>query len=207
MAVELAPLSPQELRGARAAQAEGALECRLAGVLGGGAAFDLGQLGAAPGLTRWVISLTIYVLSNDGAVLDACLLAAVAALADLRLPTVQAPEGSTLGHLRDAFSKKGRPGFVAPGRRLALRRVPLAFTFGAFGEHLLADPTAEEEALASSSTTVVTDETGELVGAFRAGGSAGALDTAILQGFVQAARKRHAELLPLLPLPTQVTGP
>ena len=207
VAVELAPLSPQELRGARAAQAEGALECRLAGVLGGGAAFDLGQLGAAPGLARWVISLTVYVLSDDGAILDACLLAAVAALADLRLPTVQAPEGCTLEHLRAAFSKKERPGFVAPERRLTLRRVPLAFTFGAFGEHLLADPTAEEEALTSSSTTVVTDETGELVGAFRAGGSGGALSTATLQGFVQAAKRRHAELLPLLSLAAQPTGP
>jgi len=45
------------------------------------------------------------------------------------------------------------------------------------------------------------------VGAFRAGGSGGALSTATLQGFVQAAKRRHAELLPLLSLAAQPTGP
>ena len=206
VAVELAPLRPQELRGARAAQAEGALEGRLSGVLGGGTAFDLGQLAALPGVARWAVALTVYVLSDDGSVLDACLLAAVAALTDLRLPTVEVSEGTSLEDLKAAFSKGGRPGFGEPERRLELHRVPLALTFGAFGEHLLADPTAEEEALASSLTTVVTDGEGELVGTFRAAsggrvggrGEAGGLDTATLQGFVQAARKRHVELLAVL---------
>lgn len=36
----------------------------------------------------WVLRCDVYVLNDDGALLDACLLAAVASLASLRLPPV-----------------------------------------------------------------------------------------------------------------------
>ena len=53
---------------------------------------DAEQL-AMEGGGAWMVCLDVYVLDSDGALLDACLLAAVAALLSLRLP--QAHEDTT----------------------------------------------------------------------------------------------------------------
>jgi len=52
-------------------------------------AVDLSKLIIGSGEAVWVAYLDIYVLDADGSVLDACLLAAVAALASMKsLPSV-----------------------------------------------------------------------------------------------------------------------
>ena len=51
------------------------------GISGGGGAFPLHQLCVAEGKAAWALSLDVYILNADGAVFDAVLLAAVAALA------------------------------------------------------------------------------------------------------------------------------
>ncbi len=46
-----------------------------------------------------------------------------------------------------------------------LRMVPMALTCSMYGGHLIADPTAEEEALAAALVTTIVDAQGRLIGA------------------------------------------
>ena len=50
------------------------------------------------------------------------------------------------------------------GRPVILERIPLSTTCVLYRDHVLVDPTAEEEALAGSVVTVVMDQGGELHG-------------------------------------------
>ena len=50
------------------------------------------------------------------------------------------------------------------GRPVILERVPLSTTCVLYRDHVLVDPTAEEEALSGSAVTVVMDQGGELHG-------------------------------------------
>ena len=97
----------------------------------------------------WRLQLDVYVLDADGSLLDSCLLAAVAALLALRLPSVAQAEGDS----------------VHPEQYLRMGALPLSTTFTMIGDHLLADPTAEEEAQAASLVSMTTDARGSLTGA------------------------------------------
>lgn len=52
----------------------------------------------------------------------------------------------------------------ATGKHLQMSSVPLALTSALCAGHVLADPTSEEEALASSLVSVITDASGSLIG-------------------------------------------
>jgi hypothetical protein len=97
----------------------------------------------------WRLQLDVYVLDTDGSLLDSCLLAAVAALLALRLPRAEQTIGDS----------------SQPEQYLRMGSLPLPCTFATVGDHLLADPTAEEEAQAMSLMSVTTDARGSLTGA------------------------------------------
>ena len=67
-----------------------------------GAVVDLQRLAIAQGRAAWLLYLDLYVLDADGALYDAALLAALAALASLKLPHVAVDEAGKVG-LRQAF--------------------------------------------------------------------------------------------------------
>ena len=189
----LHPLAPPEVRGWKAAQAEGAFTERLRGVLQAPSAVDLEQLGVVEGVAAWALHVKVYVLSADGAVFDAALLAAVAALASTTVPTVEAAEGASLEELqREAGAGEGA------GGRFCFQRLPLSMTLcTCTGGHLLADPTLEEETHSDGFIHAVVDERGELLSLDKAGGGAD-MDGSTLNSCVQAAIKRLGEVLPLL---------
>ena len=62
-----------------------------------GCVVDLGSLAIARGRAAWVAYLDLYVLDADGALYDAALLAALAALSALRLPHVDVDEDGKVG--------------------------------------------------------------------------------------------------------------
>ena len=65
-----------------------------------------------------------------------------------------------------------------PRRRLELRSIPVATTCGFLGDACIVDPAAAEEPLLGSSTTVILDQHGDLLGACRIVSRACELSTA-----------------------------
>ena len=115
---------------------------------------DLGQLSIAGGKAVWALYLDVYVIDDDGSLLDVCLLAALAALRVLRLPKVEMnQEGSVV---LSADSSEERP--------LHLKTLLCPLTAGQLGGKLLVDLTNEEEGLVDSKVELVVDAEGNIQG-------------------------------------------
>jgi exosome complex component RRP43 len=221
VSVEFAPLASPAGEGSRAADqacaaviAERLRELLLGGGGRGGGAtsscagppplVDTRQLCIDPGRAAWAAYLDVVVLDASGSAADACLLAALAALGDARLPRVRVTgEGNVE---REEGEEGEEEEMEADGRRLSLRggaALPASSTtFAACrlpptqqqqaaeeddgggnddsGVVLLADPTAEEEAVAQALVTVTVDEEAVLGVAVAPGGGGGGGGDALL---------------------------
>jgi exosome complex RNA-binding protein Rrp42 (RNase PH superfamily) len=78
----------------------------------------------------WDLTVNILVVRDDGSVLDCALMAAVAAIANARLPFINPVTMLVEG---------------IESRQLTISNIPLAFTFVYFKNEWLIDPTKEEE--------------------------------------------------------------
>jgi exosome complex RNA-binding protein Rrp42 (RNase PH superfamily) len=159
---------------------------------------DARQLVIQPGCA-WRLVLTIQILQEDGNLTDACMLAAVAALAHTQLPihtvekVVQGEgQGSVLGYRRQ------------PTKALLMPVLPVSLTVGSWYDkeaqklRWVVDPTAAEEAALDGSLTLVVAAAGEgeLLGVELRGACPDFLrHLTWLEGL---ARQRAAEVRPLL---------
>lgn len=108
----------------------------------------------------------------DGSLYDACLLAALAALASLRLHVVTVDDSGRIRKAGEdgagAAPPPQQPGSqqqgAAPLRRLQLGCQPVSLTCGVYRGQLLVDPTAEEEPLLEALLTATVDERGDVLG-------------------------------------------
>lgn len=64
-------------------------------------------------------------------------------------------------------------------RKLTLRGIPLSLTCIHHKNHILADPTAEEESIMETHVTIVLDTSGQLISLYKPGGSVLAYPSAI----------------------------
>lgn len=64
-------------------------------------------------------------------------------------------------------------------RKLTLRGIPLSLTCILHKNHILADPTAEEESIMETHVTIVLDTSGQLISLYKPGGSVLAYPSAI----------------------------
>ncbi|KAG2501159.1 hypothetical protein HYH03_000974 [Edaphochlamys debaryana] len=196
--VELAPFSSPDYRPGRSATdaVSGVVEKLQAALLSGKDTVLLNTLCVAEGKAAWKAQLDVYVLDADGCVTDAVLLASIAALRNTRLPLVRnTKEGNYVPARR---AEEGAAGLVEGcPRSVGLGRCPLALTCCLYKQHVLVDPTADEERLAECAVTVVVDQGGRLQGVYKAGGKVLA-DAATLLKCTEAARLRHKELSGLL---------
>lgn len=187
--VEFAPQANGEERGgdgwarrdACAATVRDAL--RSAEVLGR----DLRDLCVEAGNYVWRLRVDVVVLDDDGAVGDAALTAAVAALRDCVLPETVVTRGKLVVGESGAVDADG----VRKGTPLKIRSTPVCLTTALFGEHLLVDPTRREEALCECEVSVVLTEDGMLRGVFKSGGEVEATEE-ILMKCIAAARLQYA---------------
>jgi exosome complex component RRP43 len=171
---ELTPLASGDWRPGRGAAPEAhALAARLLELLlAPGGALDARQLVIAPGAAVWVLYLDVYVLNAAGALLDAALLAAVAALRDCRLPAVHLTAEGNVERGADPDGEEGDDGSGGAaameadgrGRPLALSAAPSCLTCGLYRGHVVVDPDHEEEALMGARVSVVVDGAGGLMG-------------------------------------------
>lgn len=121
-------------------------------------------------LLVWQLSLTVYVIDNDGNLDDAVVLAAVAALKNVLLPTVtllddqENEDSEQLSHTVIAKASQSR---TIP---LQLENLPLVVSFALFDQHALIDPTMGEEAVMDARLAFLLTQAGELRAVDKPGG-------------------------------------
>ena len=169
---------------------------------------DLKKLSIAKGKASWQLCLDILVLNIDGSVLDACVLAAMAALLSLKLPSVTTnAEGEVVKASPLAQDEEGEQvakrrkvdGEDEGGGKVELRFRPFAVTLALYSKdgRVLLDPSGEEENMSGCIVTVVIDEASNLHGLFHPGGSH-ALSQDKLLHCIESAKMRRRELEALL---------
>ncbi|XP_046395452.1 exosome complex component RRP43-like [Ischnura elegans] len=181
--VELSPLSSSKFRPGPPSEEAQVASQFVFDVLSNSCCLDTRNLCIAPDKLVWVLYCDLICLNYDGSILDACLMALMAAFTTVTLPDVEydAEKSST----------------VVKSRRTALQvnSIPIATTHAVFDDNvLLLDPTGEEEDLASGTVTVVLCE-GKLCSLFKPGGSP--LSEQQLEGCVERAKKRVPAVLEL----------
>ncbi|KAK1146613.1 exosome complex component RRP43-like [Acipenser oxyrinchus oxyrinchus] len=138
------------------------------------------------GKLSWVLYCDIMCLDYDGNILDACTIALLGALKNVRLPEVHINEETDLAEVN---MKQKNP--------LNITKHPVACSFAIFDDTIIiVDPTVEEENLSTGVITVVTDEDEKLCAVHKPGGTA--LSSEKLQDCISRAITRNKEVNKLL---------
>ncbi len=117
---------------------------------------NLEKLCIEKGEKVWMVCIDIHVLNDDGNLIDASSIGAIAALLDAKVPGLN--EDGTIN--RDEMKEK-----------LETRNIPIACTIHKIGENLLLDPTLKEESAVDARLTVTTID--GMVCAMQKGGEQG----------------------------------
>ena len=107
-----------------------------------GHAVDMTKLCIEPGKEVWIMFLDVHVVDYDGNLFDACNIGANAALKTAVVPAKRAGKGED---------------FPMP-----VQHTPISLTAVKIGEHILVDPTHDEERVADARLTVTILENGNL---------------------------------------------
>jgi exosome complex component RRP42 len=110
-------------------------------------AIDQKALCITPAEAAWSVMIDICAINDDGGLLDASALAALAALKVSRFPKY---EDGTVDYM------------ARTDKKLPLKAEPIAVTVYKIGEHFLVDPLPEEEKLADARLTAAITANGEL---------------------------------------------
>ena len=120
-------------------------------------AIDLTKLVIEPGKKIWTVWVDIYVLDYGGNILDACTLAAVAALYDTRLPKV-VKEGDEIKIIKEE-----------KGDRLPMNFPVVTVSVAKIGKHLVVDPDLDEEGIMDAKISISYTPEGRIVGIQKTG--------------------------------------
>ncbi|KAH6565375.1 hypothetical protein BASA61_008687 [Batrachochytrium salamandrivorans] len=157
----------------------------LNSIIPSGDVLDLESLCVVPGRLVWVLYADIICLNYAGNVLDAAVAALMGALRNVKLPGISV-DSDDIPTVNDE-----------PPKHLKLNRAIISSTFAVFDEKtLLADPTHEEELLASSHISVVVDDKQIICGISKPGGVS--VSKAILDECLKLAKERTPILLELI---------
>ena len=142
---------------------------------------DFKELCITPGEKVWMVNVDIVAINDSGNLLDACSLAAIAAIKNALFPEIV--DGKIDYHKK---SKKG----------LKLKDIPLSVTVHKIGEFYLVDPLSEEEKLTDARLTVATKKDGTIC-ALQKGESA-TLNANDIEAMTNLATAKAEELRKLL---------
>jgi len=115
----------------------------------------LDKLAIIPGKKVWIVWVDIYVMDHDGNLLDASMLAAMAALASARIPRLVSVDPNTGEVKIDRETREDR---------LPINKYVCTVTVAKIGNYLVVDPNLEEEAVASARLAISVSEDGAIVG-------------------------------------------
>ncbi|KAK9090322.1 hypothetical protein Sjap_023499 [Stephania japonica] len=159
---------------------------------------NLKELSLISGKAAWMLYLDVYCLDADGALFDAALLAAVAALSHLRIPVVSVNDDGRVVAMAGEHveGKSVREPINREKRKLTFSCIPFSLTCILHQKYILADPTAEEELIMETLVTVVLDLSGRLVSLCKLGGNL--VYNSTIQDCVALTRHRVKELHQIL---------
>uniref|UniRef100_A0A3Q3QLM3 Ribosomal RNA-processing protein 43 n=1 Tax=Monopterus albus TaxID=43700 RepID=A0A3Q3QLM3_MONAL len=184
--VDLPPLCSSRFRpGPPGEQAQAASQF-IADVIESSEVIQTEDLCIERGKLCWVLYCDMICLDYDGNVLDACVIALLAALKNTQLPEV-------------TINKETSAPEVNLERRhgLHIHKHPVGASFCVFDDSILiVDPTAEEESLSTAHLTVVTDEEDRLCSVHKPGGTS--LSGEKLQECISRATVRQREIQELI---------
>ena len=103
-------------------------------------AIDFKKLCIEEGKKVWLVLIDIYAINDDGNMQDAAALAALAALANTKMPSYDAEKDKI-----DYENKKNK---------LPLDKMPVECSMGKIGKHIIADPNLDEERLLDVKLTI-----------------------------------------------------
>lgn len=174
MAVELSPMASAAFEAGRPSPYAIELSRVIERAIVKSHAVDLEALCVLPARKVWAVRCDVTVVDHCGNLLDACALAAGAALRHFRKPYVRVvrSEGG------EATSVEVCAAHLEEPEPLALRHMPLGLTFALLHADESAEPVAlldaseREEAIGSGSLSVLLNAQGELCGLHKAGGAA-----------------------------------
>lgn len=142
---------------------------------------DFEKLCIEPGEKVWMVSIDIHVLNFDGNLLDACNLAAIAALNNTVVPKLDKKTGEVLREEKDY--------------KLPVSKLPVSFTFVKIGEKIILDPVLDEEFAMDARLTVCVTE--KSVHAMQKGGS-GAFSLDEISALVDKAFSKYSGVKKLI---------
>lgn len=146
---------------------------------------DLTELCIAKGKLVWVLYCDLVCLDDDGAALDVAALSLVAALKSLNLPKVNFDLDTKAIQVDDKIKTA-----------LKLKCLPVTSTFVMMEEnHLIADPTADEENIAGTTVTISISD-GQISYVYQPGGSS--IQPQQFESLVKHATNREKYLKSLL---------
>ncbi|XP_026227838.1 exosome complex component RRP43 [Anabas testudineus] len=184
--VDLPPLCSSRFRpGPPGEQAQAASQF-IADVIESSEVIQTEDLCIERGKLCWVLYCDIMCLDYDGNVLDACIIALLAALKNTKLPEVIINTETSTPEVN--LEKK---------QSLHIHKHPVGASFCVFDDSILiVDPTSEEESLSTAQLTVVTDEEGQLCSLHKPGGTS--LPGEKLQECISRATTRQREIQKLV---------
>jgi len=107
-------------------------------------AIDIKKLCIAVGESVWIVFIDVHILNDDGNLIDASCLAAIAALLTTMVPNSQHDLGEDVP--------------------LAMKELPVGVTLAKIGSKLMIDPSRDEEAVCETKLTVVSSSDGSVAG-------------------------------------------
>ncbi|XP_060942419.1 exosome complex component RRP43 [Limanda limanda] len=184
--VDLPPLCSSRFRpGPPGEQAQAASQF-IADVIESSEVIQTEDLCIERGKLCWVLYCDLMCLDYDGNLLDACIVALLAALKNTQLPEVTISTETSAPEVN-----------LEKRRGLHIQKHPVATSFCIFDDSILiVDPTAEEESLATAQLAVVTDEEGRLCSLHKPGGTS--LSGEKLQECISRATVRQREIQKLI---------
>ncbi|HET8687048.1 MAG TPA: RNA-binding protein, partial [Methanosarcina sp.] len=96
------------------------------------------------GESVWIVFIDVHILNDDGNIIDASCLAAIAALMTTMVPNEQQGLGENVP--------------------LAMKEMPVGITLAKIGSKLMVDPSLDEEAVCETKLTIVSSSDGSVAG-------------------------------------------
>jgi exosome complex component RRP42 len=135
-------------------------------------AIDIKKLCITVGESVWIVFIDVHVLNDNGNVIDASCLAAIAALMTTIVPNEQQGIGANVP--------------------LAMKEIPVGVTLAKIGSKLMVDPSLDEEAVCETKLTVVSSSDGSIAGMQKMG-PVPFTEAEVLEA-IDMAREKAAEL-------------
>lgn len=110
---------------------------------------DFEKLCIKSGEKVWTVFIDLYSINDDGDLLDACALAALAALITARMPKY---DEKTEKIIYGEYTNKKLP---------ITKNIPITFTFHKIGKAIIIDPTREEEAASETRVSIAVSSDGK----------------------------------------------